>query len=226
TDPAAIAAAQATLNQNLVNALLPLKQWEAIILQKSNMLPPSGAMAGVYSLNDQTRGVWNVPANMSVQYTNSPNVSLNDAQQADLNIPIDGKAVDVIRYFTGQGTLVWGARTLDGNSNDWRYNSVRRTVIWIEQSIKLSLNKFVFGANVSTTWVSVVGMISNFLQNVWAQGGLMGDKSSDAFVVLCGLGSTMTSQDILNGYMVVSVTLQLVHPAEFIVLQFTQKMNS
>lgn len=224
--PPADPSALSTLNQNLVNALLPLKQWEAIVLSKSNMLAPSGAMAGVYAFNDQTRGVWNVPANMSINYTLSPTVSLNDAQQADLNVPLDGKAVDVIRYFSGQGTLVWGARTLDGNSNDWRYNSVRRTIIWIEQSIKLSLNKFVFGANVSTTWVSVVGMVSNFLQGVWAQGGLMGDKASDAFNVQCGLGSTMTAQNILDGYMVVSVTLQLVHPAEFIVLQFTQKMSS
>jgi phage tail sheath protein FI len=222
----AAAAALATLNQNLVNALPPLKQWESIVLGKSNTLPPSGAMAGVYALSDQTRGVWNAPANMSLQYTISPTISLKDSQQGPLNVPLDGKAIDVIRYFTGQGTMVWGARTLDGNSNDWRYTQVRRTVIWIEQTIKLSLNQYVFGANVSTTWVSVVGMISNFLQSVWAQGGLMGDKATDAFNVQCGLGSTMTSQDILDGYMVVSVTLQLVHPAEYIVLQFTQKMGS
>jgi uncharacterized protein len=225
TTPAAVAAL-ATLNQNLVNALPPLKQWLGVVLQKSNILPPSGALAGVYAFSDSTRGVWNAPANISLDYTNSPTVSIKDAQQDLLNVPLDGKAIDVIRYFTGQGTLVWGARTLDGNSNDWRYTQVRRTVIWIEQSIKLSLNQFVFGANVSTTWVSVVGMISNFLQTVWAQGGLMGAKSTDAFSVQCGLGSTMTAQNILDGYMVVSITLQLVHPAEYIVLQFTQKMGS
>jgi phage tail sheath protein FI len=73
--------------------------------------------------------------------------------------------------------------------------------------------------------VTVTGMISNFLTSLWAQGGLMGDKASDAFTVQCGLGSTMTGEDILNGYMIVSVTLQMVHPAEFIELTFKQTMQ-
>jgi phage tail sheath protein FI len=68
-------------------------------------------------------------------------------------------------------------------------------------------------------------MISNFLQSVWTQGGLMGAKASDAFTVQCGLGTTMTGQDILDGYMIVQVTLQMIHPAEFIEVTFKQKMQ-
>jgi hypothetical protein len=78
---------------------------------------------------------------------------------------------------------------------------------------------------VSATWVAVVQMISGFLQGLWSQGGLMGDKASDAFTVLCGVPATMTATDILNGYMVVQVTLQMVHPAEFIELEFRQTMQ-
>jgi len=122
--------------------------------------------------------------------------------------------------------VVWGGRTLNGNSQDWRYIQVRRTIIYIEQSIKIAINQFVFAANVASTWVAVTQMISGFLQNLWSQGGLMGDKASDAFTVLCGMPDTMTATDILNGYMVVQVTLQMVHPAEFIELTFKQQMQS
>ena len=85
---------------------------------------------------------------------------------------------------------MWGARTLDGNSNDFRYIQVRRTLIYIEQSVKLALDQFVFAANDGNTWVTVKSMISNFLQGLWSQGGLMGATASEAYSVEVGLGST------------------------------------
>jgi phage tail sheath protein FI len=214
-----------TLNQNLSNALPPYQQWQNVILQKLNVLPPSGGMAGVYTLSDNLHGVWNSPANITMRSVISCTVNLTNDQQGPLNVPLNGKAVDVIRDFIGRGSVVWGARTLDGNSLDWRYIQVRRTIVYIEQSIKTALQPFVFSANDGQTWVAVTSMISNFLQNVWSQGGLMGDRASDAFTVQCGLGSTMTAQDILNGYMIVQVTLQMVRPAEFIELTFKQQMQ-
>jgi phage tail sheath protein FI len=214
-----------TLNNTLTSALPAYLHLLALVALKEGVLPPSGAMAGIFTLNDQTRGVWNAPANMPLVSTTSLTVNLSDAQQGDLNVPIDGKAVDVIRYFSGRGPVVWGARTLDGNSQDWRYIQVRRTIIYIEQSIRNAINQFVFAANDARTWVAVTQMVSGFLQGLWSQGGLMGDKASDAFTVLCGVPQTMTGTDILNGYMVVQVTLQMVHPAEFIELTFKQTMQ-
>jgi hypothetical protein len=155
----------------------------------------------------------------------SPSYRLNNTQQGDLHMPVDGKAINAIREFPTRGTVVWGARTLDGNSNDWRYIQVRRTLIYIEQSIKAALDQFVFAANDGGTWTAVTSMISGFLQNLWSQGGLMGATAKDAFSVACGLGSTMTGQDVLNGYMIVQVTLQMIRPAEFIELTFKQKME-
>jgi len=154
-----------------------------------------------------------------------PTYPLNSEQQADLNVPVNGKAVDALRQFPGRGTVVWGARTLDGNSNDNRYIQVRRTLIYIEQSIKNALNGFVFAPNTGQTWTTVVSTVSGFLQTVWSQGGLMGATASEAFSVQCGLGSTMTGKDVLEGYMIVQVTLQLIRPAEFIELTFKQKME-
>lgn len=213
-------------NQNLTNALPILAQMEGIIAHKMGVLPPCGAMAGIFTRVDSLRGVWNAPANVTVNSVDSPTVKLNDDQQGDLNVPLDGKAVNAIREFVGRGTIVWGARTLDGNSNDWRYIQVRRTIIYVEQSVKSALAPFVFAANDGNTWVTVVSMVSNFLQSLWSQGGLMGATAAEAYTVQCGLGSTMTSMDILQGYMIVQVTLQMIHPAEFIVLTFKQKMGA
>jgi uncharacterized protein len=122
--------------------------------------------------------------------------------------------------------VVWGARTLDGNSNDYRYIQVRRELIYIGQSIKAALQSFAFAPNDATTWATVSAAISSFLTGLWQQGGLMGDKASDAFQVQCGLGKTMTGQDILDGRLVVSATLAITHPAEFIVLTFEQMIAS
>ena len=214
------------LNQNLVNAIPLLGNIEQVIVQKNSILPPSAAMAGVYTYNDSTRGVWNAPANVGLVAVDKTTFKLNDKLQGELNMPINGMAVNAVREFIGRGSVVWGARTLDGNSNDWRYIQVRRTIIYIEQSVKAALAPFVFAANTATTWVTVTAMVSNFLTNLWSQGGLMGAKASDAFTVTCGLGSTMTGQDVLNGYMIVQVTLQMIHPAEFIELTFKQQMQS
>ena len=218
-------AAITTLNQNLVNALALLQQMENAATAKMSMQPASGAMAGIFTFNDATRGVWNAPANMVLDSVVQPSLKLNGDQQGPLNVPLNGKAVNVIREFVGRGPVVWGARTLDGNSNDWRYVQVRRTIVYVEQSIKAALNMFVFAPNTGTTWVAVTAMVSGFLTNLWQQGGLMGAKPDEAFSVQCGLGSTMTGIDVLEGYMIVQVTLQMIRPAEFIELTFKQKMQ-
>jgi hypothetical protein len=189
-----------------------------------NILPPSGAMAGIYTQNDSLYGVWNAPANVGIVSCLRPVTPINDDQQQDMNVPVDGKAVNAIRTFVGRGTLVWGARTLDGNSADWRYIQVRRTMIFIEQSVKDALTNFVFAPNTAQTWVTVVSMIESFLHGVWAAGGLMGSSPAEAFSVQCGVPVTMTADDILNGNMRVQITLQMVHPAEFIMLTFQQQM--
>jgi phage tail sheath protein FI len=215
----------ADLEGNLQNSVPVLKEVEAQVALDMGVLPPSGGMAGIIVRVDESRGVWNAPANTSMSAVIAPTLSINSKMQEDLNAPLDGKAVDVIRAFPGRGTIVWGARTLLGNSPDWRYIQVRRTVIYIEQSIKAAMQPFVFAANDGKTWSTVVSAVSGFLQQTWSQGGLFGSTPQQAFSVECGLGSTMTAQDILDGYMIVQVRLQLIRPAEFIILNFKQSMQ-
>jgi len=199
---------------------------DAVIGGTRRVMPASVAVAGLYADTDSLRGVWNAPANLSVAMVDGVTIPVTDAEQGDMAMPLDGLAVNAIRMFPGRGALVWGARTLDANSLDYRYIQVRRTLIYIEQSIKAALSPFAFEPNAPATWSSVSAMISTFLTQLWQQGGLMGDKASDAFQVSVGMGTTMTAQHVLDGYMRVSVTLQLIHPAEFIELTFTQKMQS
>lgn len=196
------------------------------LLDKVNLFPPSGAIAGVYARTDFTRGVFKAPAGTSIISAVRPVVAITDDDQADLNVPLDGKAVNAIRALPGSGVMVWGARTLNGNSQDTRYVNVRRTMIMLEQSIKYAAQAFMFEPNTATTWVSVESMINNFLMNQWKAGALFGATPAQAFNVAVGLGVTMTADDILNGLMNVMVKVAVVRPAEFIVLTFQQTMPS
>ena len=196
------------------------------IRAKLNLLPPSAAMAGIYTLTDNTRGVWKAPANVSVAMVNAPSVNISGEQQQSLNVDVmAGKSVNVIRPFPGIGTLVWGGRTLDGNSQDWRYINVRRTLIMIEQSLKLATRAYVFEPNDAGTWVTVSSMINNFLFNLWKEGALAGAAPEQAYNVQIGLGATMTPNDILDGIMRISVKVAIVRPAEFIVITFQQQQQ-
>lgn len=221
------AASTLTVSQNNA-ALLNASKDYAIIFQNvlniANTLPASGGMAGVITNVDNQQGPWQAPANTSiVGVTNLP-INLSETQQATLNVDaVSGKSINAIRFFNGLGILVWGARTLDGNSLDWKYLPVRRTLIFLEQSCKLAAQAYVFQPNDKNTWEAVTAMISSFLTSVWKQGGLQGASPSEAFSVACGLGVTMTADDILNGFMNVSIKVAVTHPAEFIVITFQQQ---
>jgi len=190
------------------------------------IVPPSGAVAGVYARVDSQRGVWKAPANVDIRSVIGPALKVSHEQQASLNVDASsGKSINVIRSFTGKGTLVWGARTLAGNDNEWRYVPVRRLFIFIEESVKKATEFVVFEPNDANTWLRVKTMVENFLAKLWRDGALAGAKPEEAFFVRIGLGITMTSQDVLEGRMIVEIGLAAVRPAEFIILKFSHKLQ-
>lgn len=188
-------------------------------------IPPSGAIAGIYARTDNSRGVSKAPANVSVNNVVRPSVKISNEQQDNLNVHPSGKSINVIRSFSDKGILVWGARTLDGNSNEWRYIPVRRLFLFLEESISKAIERFVFEPNTQSTWVSVKGTIENFLTDQWQAGALAGASTQQAFFVNVGLGVTMTAQDILEGRLIVDVGVAAVRPAEFIILRFSHKLQ-
>jgi uncharacterized protein len=197
-----------------------------LAIQKMSIyLPASPTVAGIYARVDNTRGVWKAPANEGVMACDGINVNLNDQQQEGLNVDNgNGYSVNVIRKFVGRGIRVWGARTLAGNDNEWRYISVRRFFNMVEESVKKSTYQFVFEPNDANTWIRIKGMIENFLLLQWRAGALQGATPEKAFFVKVGLGETMTALDILEGRLIVEIGMAVVRPAEFIILRFMHKL--
>ena len=201
-------------------------QAKSAITNISMLLPASSAMVGIYAQVDNSRGVWKAPANLNIDNVIRPQYLITHKQQEGLNVDtVAGKSINVIRKFEGRGpAIVWGARTLAGNDNEWRYISVRRFFNMVEESTKNATEQFVFEPNDRNTWVRVKSMISNYLTQQWKAGALMGTTTAEAYFVKVGLGETMTEQDIWEGRMIVEIGMAVVRPAEFIILRFMHKM--
>ncbi|MEX0290381.1 MAG: phage tail sheath family protein [Flavobacteriaceae bacterium] len=197
---------------------------EGLLNEFTVVMPPSPAVVGIYARTDNTRGVWKAPANVSINLINGPTVKVDNTDNDNFNVHPTGKSINVIRSFTGKGTLIWGARTLDGNSNEWRYVPVRRFFNMVEESVKKASEQFVFENNDAKTWTKVKAMIENFLILQWRAGALMGSKPEEAFFVKVGLGETMIQDDVFQGKMIVEIGMAVVRPAEFIILRFSHKM--
>ncbi|PZX59879.1 hypothetical protein LV84_01088 [Algoriphagus ratkowskyi] len=196
------------------------------IKQQYITLPPSGAIAGIYTRVDRERGVWKAPANVDVRNVIGPSLDLSHQQQETFNVDVtSGKSINVIRQFTGKGTLVWGARTLAGNDNEWRYIPVKRLFIFIEESLKKATKFVVFEPNDANTWLRAKTLIENFLIKLWRDGALVGAKPDQAFFVRVGLGQTMSAQDILDGNLIIEIGIAAVRPAEFTILNLTHKLQ-
>ncbi|UEQ78238.1 phage tail sheath family protein [Chryseobacterium arthrosphaerae] len=188
------------------------------------VLPPSSAMAGVYGRVDSTRGVWKAPANVSLNYVMAPTEKISDQEQAGMHTHISGKSINAIRTFTGKGTLVWGARTVDGQDqkdekdNTWKYIQVRRYYDMLRQSVNDALAKFIKRPNTEHTWLRAKNTIENFLHQQWMDGALAGNKPKEAYeVIINGIKDTHTMET--------TIRIALVRPAEFIVLKFSHKLQ-
>jgi phage tail sheath protein FI len=188
--------------------------------KKDVFLPPSGAVMGIYARSDATRNVGKSPANEQVNGVTGLSVAYNDAEQDLLN-PV---GINLIRSLPGAGIKVWGARTLSNNGL-WMYVSVRRTFIFIEESIKQATAWVVFEPNTEGLWLRVQSTISNFLNTQWRNGVLAGASAAEAFFVRVGR-DTMSQDDIDNGRLICEIGIAPVKPAEFVIFRFTQNTLS
>lgn len=188
------------------------------------VVPPSGAIAGVYVKVDRNRGVWKAPANVILSAVLEPTTTITGVMQTHLNVDsAEGKSINAVRSFHGRGTLIWGARTLAGNHQEWRYISVKRLAMYIEESVRNATQFVVNEPNNNRVWLRVRIMIEQFLSELWHAGALAGSAQSDAFFVKVGLGDSMSTKDIDEGRMIIDIGIAAIRPGEYIIIRITHK---
>ncbi|WP_254457956.1 phage tail sheath family protein [Xanthomonas sacchari] len=184
-------------------------------------MPPSGPVLGRYAFTDNDVGVWKSPAGVvdgALLRVVRLDAQINDADQDTLN----PQGINAIRNFPGYGNVIWGARTLASPGSDWTYLSVRRLCIYIEQSLKQSLQWVVFEPNDVQTWASVTRDVGAFLTVLWQAGGLFGATAAESFFVTCD-ASNNPPETRAQGQMYIDVGIAPVYPAEFVIIRMTQK---
>jgi uncharacterized protein len=196
--------------------------------QDTRLVPPGGHVLGIYARTDIDRGVHKAPANQEVRGIVTRDLPGNlgpmefkvTKQAQDILNP---RGINVIRDFraAGRGILVWGARTI-ADDPQWRYVNIRRLFIFLEESIDQGTQFVAFEPNDEATWARVRQSISNFPDNIWRTGALMGTTAKEAFFVRCDR-STMTQDDIENGRLICQVGVAPVKPTEFVTFRIRQK---
>jgi phage tail sheath protein FI len=185
---------------------------------------PSAIAAGIWAKMDAKRGVWKAPAGPETQLIGASSLQfqVGNIEQSQLN-PF---GVNCIRKFPRFGSVIWGARTLATQADpEWRYIPVRRTAIYIEESISSGIKWAEFEPNSHPLWSSLRTNISTFMNGLFQAGAFQGQKPSDAYFVHCGLGDTMTQGDIERGQVIVIVGFAPVKPAEFVIVRIQQKVG-
>ncbi|MEU9704471.1 phage tail sheath subtilisin-like domain-containing protein [Streptomyces sp. NPDC047981] len=184
--------------------------------KKAEFIPPSGHVAGVWSRNDDTRGVHKAPANEIMRGVLSPALAITKGEQAILN-PI---GVNCLRAFPGQGVRIWGARTLSSDP-EWRYLNVRRLFNYVEKSLLDGTNWVVFEPNDPYLWEGVRRTVTVFLTRVWRSGALFGRSPSEAFFVRCNEENN-PPENRDAGILTIDIGIAPVKPAEFVIFRLSQ----
>ncbi|MEM8490539.1 MAG: phage tail sheath C-terminal domain-containing protein [Pseudomonadota bacterium] len=182
------------------------------------ILPPSAAVLGAYVRTDSQRGIWKAPANLELSDVTTLMAQVTDAELQLLSGTSHGEAsINSIRSLSGTSVRIWGARTLAGPSHERLYVPVQRFIMMIETSIKKGVQRLLFEPNEPNTWSQLRDAVSLYLTTLWRAGALSGVKTEEAFYVRCGLGETMTQQDLQVGRLIIEIGIACLRPAEFIV---------
>lgn len=183
------------------------------------ILPPSPAVAGRMTETDRTKGVWKAPAGISLSSVIEPLQAIPQAETGDMNTHTSGLSINPIKSFSGRGILIWGARTLAGNDNEWRYVPVRRFASLLELS-SIRLTEFAKDqANTAATWQQIKTILTAHLQELFRKGAFAGSKSEHAYFVKVGLDETMSAHDVSQGRIIIQIGFAPLKPAEFVVLR-------
>lgn len=188
------------------------------------LVPPSGFAAGMWAKIDGRRGVWKAPAGVETALLGlaGTEFQVQDGEQDQLN-PL---GVNCLRTLPNFGPVIWGTRTLSTKADpEWRYVPVRRTAMFIEESLYGGMQWAVFEPNDHRLWSALRTNIDSFMNGLFRAGAFQGEKSSDAYFVRCGLGDTMTQGDVDRGQVIAIVAFAPLKPAEFVIIRIQQKVG-
>ena len=185
-------------------------------------LGPCGAIAGVWASTDDARGVWKAPAGTAAGIGGISDlaVHIDDGESGVLN-PI---GVNCLRTLPLIGPVSWGARTAAGAdelASPWKYISVRRTALFIEESLRRGTQWVVFEPNDEPLWSSVRLNVGAFMNSLFKQGAFQGSTPADAYLVQCDADNNPQSS-INQGILNILVGFQPLLPAEFVIIQIQQ----
>jgi hypothetical protein len=189
---------------------------------RAEEFPPCGFIAGLYARTDTDRGVWKAPAGTDASLTGV--IGVRTQLTNDENGILNPKAVNCIRKFPVYGTVSWGARTLRGNDeigSEWKYIPVRRTALFIEESLFRGTQWVVFEPNDEPLWAQVRLNVGSFMNTLFRQGAFQGSSPRDAYFVKCDKDTT-TQSDIDRGIVNIVVGFAPLKPAEFVVIKIQQ----
>jgi uncharacterized protein len=183
---------------------------------------PCGFIAGIYSRTDASRGVFKAPGGIDASLTGV--LGVKETLTDDENGVLNQKAINCIRNFPVYGTVVWGARTLRGDDeigSEWKYIPVRRTALFIEESLYRGTKWVVFEPNDEPLWAQVRLNIGAFMHNLFRQGAFQGKTPQEAYFVKCDKETT-PQNDIDLGIVNIIVGFAPLKPAEFVVIKIQQ----
>jgi phage tail sheath protein FI len=183
---------------------------------------PSGAVAGVMARTDSERGVWKAPAGLEATLRGVPalSVALTDAENGELN-PL---GINCLRTLPAAGRVVWGARTTRGDdrlADEWKYVPVRRTALFIEETLYRALHWVVFEPNDEPLWAQIRLNVGAFMHGLFRQGAFQGTTPRDAYLVKCDRETTIQT-DIDQGVVNIVVGFAPLKPAEFVIIRLQQ----
>jgi phage tail sheath protein FI len=183
---------------------------------------PCGAVAGIFSRTDAQRGVWKAPAGLEATLRGVPalSVPLTNAENGELN-PL---GVNCLRSLPPAGRVVWGSRTLEGDdrfASEWKYVPVRRTALFIEESLYRGTQWVVFEPNDEPLWAQIRLNVGAFMHNLFRQGAFQGTTPREAYFVKCDKETT-TQTDINLGIVNIVVGFAPLKPAEFVIIKIQQ----
>jgi hypothetical protein len=202
-----------------------LKQQNPLRDNQLENFVPCGAVAGVYARTDAQHGVWKAPAGLVAVLKDVPalSVDLNDAENRELN-PL---AINCLRTMPISGRVIWGGRTLQGArglDSEWKYVSVRRTALFIEESIDRGTKWVRFGVNDELLWAEVRLNVGTFMHGLFREGAFQGTTPKDAYLVRCDQETT-TSTDIELGIVNIVVGFAPLKSAEFVTIRVQQRVD-